>query len=400
MAITPLNSIPALCRNIKTFSGREPILRHLDFPRGRHDTTLYEVTPFFHALGPEKIVHFGNMGSGIAYTNDGRTDYFKLDSTVPLFTTGIKALRLKGICPETFTNRDTGVTVVPAYREGPGFVPNPITIDPTNPNVLLATAQPYPAGYSPTGSMHLPEISLEVQTALRLGPTITDPILGFAIFNALEFEGMAVGYVIYGMPRYNDVRVGSHLLNSYLFGYRGAPQGMVELIEDAGRKLRQANEAGIWLRYPQLDNFAVYSQVECRAVDLDAARELPNTTEARASALYVGLSRTMVHLQKIHPMVNLFLAPLIGPFLRGYFGSTILPSFSIQLEDAIAKTTDFRARTFMIGQKDSRVLTKPRNLLKNDPGVYVNLRDFTSNRLFGLFYESLLDVAAEIRAQE
>jgi hypothetical protein len=332
------------------------------------------------------------MGAGVR--RDERSSFFSLTEGRLFGDQKIVSLRFKGNRPHVDFDEEGRTSRVRSYVDGSGYVHRHLTVDVDSPGSIVASNKTE-ADYSPDGSMDLFDLSVEVETALMLGPYITDRLLGFGIFIDLFHHNEPVGYAVYGMERYEDERVSPYLAK-YRRSYQGWPQETATLLEKIGKKLMQAHQRGVWFGYPHLGNFAPIRPAEIRLLDLDTARALPNNLEATVAALYLDTSEVLSKLER--GIDGNYPVPALVPyFLRGYLGEIADPEFARQLTLALPKKENSFMEESAMYDEDSAILVTPRRTLENLQSDRVALKDYTGDsRLFSAFYRQLVSCAHQI----
>lgn len=386
---------------------KRPIAHHNISGGGfRFPARITEVFHFLTKLSPHDLDIFKQRATfSIENPNqDERSTVIPLENPIEIEGRTILALRLKGIFPRTAENGQ-----VQAYKEGKGFVEKILKV--VGKDLICSDPKKSSVEYSAQGSMRFTKLKTEVETALQLGGELTDFLLGFGIFEGLEFDGQPIGFAIYGMERKEDLRVQRYFHRR--IKETGSLDNLQELASSVGKVLRKIHQQNLVHRYPHLGNFGLSLPNHCRVLDLDTTFALSSVpAEWRPALLYLDLSRTIndlmrsIRYEDIYDgeaeIADVFLTPLIPFFLHGYF----VGDAGLLLSDQIARfilpgaPAEDLFRTFgycpefdsnwRLGGNDHSLMEPTIHALQVSPEP-VNLKDprFMRTPLYAVFYAAL-----------
>ena len=403
-------------------TGSHPIT-HPVIPKGdgiRYAVELTEIRSFLNRLSASDRDLFTKRAtfSIKSCDQDERTVIIPLQSPLEIEGKTIYALRLKGVYPQAKEG------LVLPYKEGNGFVSYLLPV--TGKDIISSTTER--TDFSAQGSMNLKRLKSEVLTALELGPNRTDMLLGFGTYEDLQYNGQPVGFSVYGMERKDDVRVLTYLKTKY--GERMShdreerprwaiiPPTSTILAQNTGRLLREMHEIGLIHGYPHLGNYGILDPQQCRLLDLDTAVRMSTIpAEQRAAFIYLDLARvindfmkdkySILSKEEDHSIPNACFMPLLPHFLYGYFKGTQAQAFLkgiMRFVENNSFDSSLRAELFtMFGSLpefgpgfrhgDDFTLVEPIIRLYSGEATALNLKTFTENKLFNLFYQAIELVA-------
>jgi hypothetical protein len=324
--------ISRLCGKIENITQRRVDLHRIQRGVFRYSVNVGEAAPFLNKLSSADLELFKRRATfSIDNPNQGqRSVIVPLQNPIQLGDVAINALRLKGAFPRTQAENST---IVEAYSEGIGFCRR--LFDREGSTISMRTERGAEE-FSGKGTMNYRSLENEVETALILGTEITDPLLGFGIFDELTFCDQPVGLAIYGMQRTDDIR--------YLHRISKIVEEEHSIMEETGNSerigklLRLTHEdRKIIHSMPHLENFATSPGDRMVMADLDhSKRSLSLPKEVRATHMFTDLSRTIndymrewrveVVYDGESEIVDFYLTRLLPHFLWGYFaGDTSIP---------------------------------------------------------------------------
>lgn len=131
----------------------------------------------------------------------------------------------------------------------------------------------------PRGTMTEEEIEKEVVTAVILGGDITDTLLGYGICPEISFDGLHVGFAVFGLERRADKRLFAYL-GQKLIDEGKPPLDAQALVMSAGKKMRAAHAKGRELAFSNLGNFSLAGESEVKIRDFDCSGDIKNILQS------------------------------------------------------------------------------------------------------------------------
>lgn len=363
-------------------------------------------------LSPEDLDTFKKRAtfSLLPHENDTRSIVIQLKKPIAINNKTILNIRLKGIYPKVSHSNE-----IARYSFGNGFLHALFNIPCAD--MIKSRREREASEYKAWGTLQFERLKKEVETALALGPRITDLLLGFGLFEGLEFNGQPIGFAVYGMERDNDLRI-SEYIPQYIKENGRLPQ-MQELAAHTGWLLRKAHRQFI-LESPHLGNYGILNAETARLMDFDNATRMASIPpEMRPAFIYLNLSRTINDYQMIHRYEEFYdgepeehlipTTPLLPFFLWGYFGGDTNLPFVQSIADFARADQDpssceryfGRLPYFGDGWREGGTFTLVEPIIhlmsqKND--AEINLQDYAGQYpLFGQFYQAIRAVAASIK---
>jgi hypothetical protein len=400
-----------LCQSVQNIIKREIRFYNIPRQRDRYAVKLAEVIPFIDQLSKVDLEDFEGKATFATGMNGQDKRSVVIPLVRPLVIEGkeIAGLRLKAVMPQVCDGNQ-----IKAYGSGSGFSRRILEV--AGENEIRVRPKNKFSEYDPWGTLRFSGVENEVEAALRLGDKITETLLGFGIFEGLEFDGEQVGFVIYGMERKDDLRVLGNLFWQLKIGLDAALD-KAELAVQTGELLRAMHKKGLGHRFPHLQNYRVLPENKARLLDLDTARELVSIPEnQRAAFLYLDLVRAVKSYQMDIGVRRSYddeswteylqLTPLLPFFFWGYFGGDTNLAFVREIERFVngdsngnLYETFGRLPSYKEGWRSGGTFTllEPAVQLFSSRGEHtVNLLDFVERPLFAQYHSALSQVAASL----
>jgi len=345
------------------------------------------------------------------HKTDIRSVIMPLQTPIKVGGQTIVALRLKGIFPKVGENGK-----VKRYVKGNG-APE-LLLEVAQKNTLTVRARETEADYKPLGTMGLPNLVKEADSALLLRSAGTDMLLGIGLFANLSFDNQEVGFLIYGLEKNEDIRIYDTYFET--LKNRGDLLDQSDLAIRTGQQLRKMHQLGIFHRYPHLGNFACRANGLTKIVDLEFSSRLASLPrESWPAYLYLDVSRVINDYQKSfyydrEDDMVLTCSSLLPFFLWGYFGkdqSLDLVQTLITILDSTEKhwlrreafgelpyfSPNYReGGTFTLVEPTIRLYAEPQQASGQPSLVDLASTEFTTHPRFGPFYQALKVVAERI----
>jgi len=400
--------VAQLCQKVANLVGRHPRLQNVNRGQYRHAIQLAQITPFLNSLSANdrSVLNLVATATHDKVKPDHRSQIIPLEQPIQSEGREILSLRLKGVYP-----RVTEDGKVKPYVEGNGYLKR--IMEPAGETRVAVRMERDASEISPYGSLRLERLTKEIETALILGPKMTDQLLGFGVYEDLRFDQQPIGFLIYGMERKEDVRMIGHL-SSHVRQTGRLPEAEDQAIK-SGSLLRSMHDQELIHGFPHMGNYAVIGDRSARLLDLDATVKLGSVpAEDRAAYLYLDLSRAINDYQRHFLYEDIYdgevdyeyvpSTPLLPFFLWGYFRADISMPFVKMLQEFVVEPQSVSRLLQRFGdlpefgngwrQGNDFTLIEPtvRLYSMREPGQ-IDLQDFTSNPLFAQFFEALQIVA-------
>ncbi|HTY13978.1 MAG TPA: hypothetical protein VMD02_07340 [Candidatus Omnitrophota bacterium] len=384
-----------LISNIERSTARPVVLTAVAETGLRYPARLAEIRPFLSALSATDRKTF-DLRATFSIDNpnrDTRSLTIPLAHTIEIEGQAIRALRLKGVFPRADQNGKVG-----KYDRGRGFCSKALFV--SGPDELSCRPKLMDADYLAAGTVKLNTLSNEVLAALAIGAETTDMILGFGLYQGLNYDDQPVGFAIYGMGRDEDLRLNNHIVTH--IKYLGdLPGSFPDLIRHVGKLLRKVHASGHshGSGYAShIGNFGVLPPSEARIVDLDASLSLRSIpAEHRLAVLYLDIQRIVKDLIftkfRNHYSEDVSLAPYLPHFFMGYFGTFPELSFVRSME-RIARSPIKEERDFQCSHSGFSVALPGIELTNHEGSGIVDLASFRSDPIFNDFYCALESATA------
>lgn len=383
--------ITEFVQRISSRIGRRLNRHHLAGPLVRHPVKLYEIKPVLGRLKPNEHELFSLAATGSFGEPQADRRSLIVQFTQPTENRQEEeiSLRFKGVYPEVVEGK------VNKYARGSGFVPT--IIEPADGAKLFANQERSEHDYLPAGTMSAECLQTEVETALTLGPEISDELLGFGYYENLSFNSEPIGFVYYAMDRIKDLRL-LQIVNysrEATFAARFSDAAW-----QAGNLLRMMHDLGLAHRYPHLANFTWDNSAQkVKLVDLDTAIELAGLPrETRLAWLYLDLSRTIIDFYgtylfgKPGAHYGTTMVELLPHLFSGYFRTEVNfpPGFPRELKGL----TESGYEQLLVNS----IYWRPRYLAEQNIGSQIDLRQYVAETPdFQPFWQALTSVAETIR---
>lgn len=409
--------ITAFCQKIAETIQRPVKSASLSGSKLRYSAEFFPLYPFLDRLNRRDLSRFTKTATfSIRQTyQDTRSAVIQLDMPFEIEGRRVRSLRLKGIFAQAIKG------IVKAYEEGDGFVDT--LVKPVGEGKIIGVRERQATEYSAKGTMRFDELEAEVKAAIKLGPEITDILLGYGIFEKLSFNGQPVGFVVYGMERQSDDRCGFSEDSAKGQGYLRSEFGPI--VEQMGNLLRGMHERQLFHGYPHEGNFGInHDDMKVRLVDLDTAVEWASLPpDARLAFLYLDLSKAISHfyesrgfLDEDHDIRTFSLIPLLPHLFWGYFKGDTTIKFVRRLRSFMGDDADSNyigqtlINAFGLPYDVSRYprceilemikrspFLGPRILAELEPGKEICLRSFLgAHQRYDQFFQAICSVAAGI----
>jgi hypothetical protein len=402
-----------LLRNVQSICGKTPqIFRIPKQDKYRFGVKVYEIERFKRLLSKNDLEHLKRRATYSVEVNrkDVRTIIVPLENPVVIKGNTIYALRLKGVLPQV---REEGA--VASYKSGNGFVK--FKMEGFGRDSIRIVENEDQAEFQAYGTLRYSKLKVEVEAALALGNRTTEELLGFGLFEGLEFEGVPVGFAIYGMERRRDVRVGGEFVRQ--IGKRGgALPEAGDLVAHTGELLRRMHEEGMAHGFPRLDNYRKQNDGLAKLLDLDSTQNILRIPkDKRLPFIYLDLSRMINDYQRDIWYEEVYdreveadyaqLTPLLPFFFWGYFRGDVSLPFVREMKQFVEDPVSVWRVNETFGQLPNFggrwrrggtfTLMEPIiQLYSGGGGGELSLSEYRSERLFDQFYAAIDQVAGNL----